>query len=60
VPTYTVVQREGPEHALVFTVEVTVQGHGSAQGQGSSRQMAEKSAAQALMDQAQIDREGAK
>jgi ribonuclease-3 len=59
VPVYTVVQREGPEHAPVFTVEVTVEGQGCAQGQGSSRQMAEKSAALALMDQALIDREGA-
>jgi ribonuclease-3 len=54
VPVYAVVQRDGPEHAPLFTVEVTVEGHGSAQGQGSSRQAAEKSAAQAL-----IDREGA-
>jgi ribonuclease-3 len=53
VPVYTVVQREGPEHAPMFTVEVRVEGYGSAQGQGSSRQTAEKSAAQAL-----IDREG--
>jgi ribonuclease-3 len=59
VPVYAVVQREGPEHAPVFTVKVTVEGHGCAQGQGSSRQTAEKSAAQALMDQALIDREGA-
>jgi len=59
VPVYLVVQREGPEHAPVFTVEVTVEGHGSAKGQGSSRQTAEKSAAQALIEQARIDREGA-
>jgi ribonuclease-3 len=53
VPVYTVVQREGPEHAPFFTVEVRVEGYGCAHGQGSSRQTAEKSAAQAL-----IDREG--
>ena len=54
LPVYAVVHREGPEHAPVFTVQVTVDGYGSAQGQGTSRQTAEKSAAQAL-----IDREGA-
>jgi ribonuclease-3 len=53
VPVYTVVRREGPEHAPLFTVEVRVEGYGGAQGHGSSRQTAEKSAAQAL-----IDREG--
>jgi dsRNA-specific ribonuclease len=37
----------------MFTIEVTVEGYPCAQGQGSSRQSAEKSAAQAL-----IDREG--
>jgi ribonuclease-3 len=59
VPAYAVVHRDGPEHAPVFTVEVTVEGYGCAQGQGSSRQTAEKSAAQALIDRALIDREGA-
>jgi len=65
LPSYAVVGRDGPEHAPVFTVEVTVEGHGRAQGQGSSRQTAEKSAAQsmidrALMDRAVVDREGSK
>jgi ribonuclease-3 len=60
VPAYMVVNREGPEHAPVFTVEVAVEGHGVARGQGSSRQAAEKSAAQNLIDQALIDREGEK
>jgi ribonuclease-3 len=60
LPVYAVVQREGPEHAPLFTVEVTVEGYGGATGQGSSRQTAEKSAAQALMDQALMDREGAR
>jgi ribonuclease-3 len=53
LPAYRVVTREGPEHAPVFTVEVSVEGYAVAVGQGSSRQTAEKSAAQAL-----IDREG--
>jgi ribonuclease-3 len=53
LPVYAVVAREGPEHAPVFTVEVSVEGYASARGEGASRQTAEKSAAQAL-----IDREG--
>ncbi len=58
LPVYAVVHREGPEHAPVFTVEARVEGYGCASGQGSSRQTAEKSAAQSLIDQALIDREG--
>jgi len=48
LPVYKVVGREGPDHAPQFTVEVTVQGAAPAQGTGSSRQAAEKAAAQAL------------
>jgi ribonuclease-3 len=55
LPVYTVVKREGPDHAPVFTDHLTVEGYAGAEGHGSSRQTAEKSAAQAL-----IDREGAK
>ncbi|HTK34096.1 MAG TPA: ribonuclease III [Caulobacteraceae bacterium] len=50
IPAYTVIGREGPDHAPQFTVEVQVQGVAPAVGAGPSRQAAEKSAAQALWD----------
>jgi ribonuclease-3 len=54
LPAYAVIARDGPEHAPTFTVQALVDGLPPAQGQGSSRQLAEKAAAQAL-----LDREGA-
>lgn len=50
LPAYTIISREGPDHAPTFTVEVTVQGLPPAAAQGASRQAAEKAAAQALID----------
>ncbi len=50
LPAYIVVGREGPEHAPVFTVAVTVDGMAPAEGRGSSRQAAEKAAAEALFN----------
>jgi ribonuclease-3 len=50
LPAYTVVSREGPDHAPTFTVEVSVDGLSPATAQGASRQAAEKAAAQALID----------
>ena len=49
LPFYHVARREGPDHAPMFTVEVTVDGYEPAQGQGRSRQEAEKSAASQLL-----------
>jgi len=49
-PTYRQVSREGPDHAPVFTVEVTVAGSPPAQASAGSRQAAEKAAALALLD----------
>ena len=54
LPAYAVVERTGPDHAPLFTVEVTVQGLAPAQARGRSRQDAEKAAALAL-----LQREGA-
>ena len=48
-PVYTLVSREGPDHAVTFTVQVDVAGVGSEQATGSSKQEAETSAAQAFM-----------
>jgi ribonuclease-3 len=49
LPVYTVVAREGPDHAPRFTVEVTVTGRDPISGEGGSRQDAEKAAATALL-----------
>lgn len=49
MPLYLVVGREGPDHAPIFSVEVTVRGQEPACGTGKSRQEAEKAAATALL-----------
>jgi ribonuclease-3 len=54
LPTYRVLDRTGPDHAPVFTVEATVVGVDPAIAKGKSRQEAEKAAAKAL-----LEREGA-
>ena len=54
LPTYAVADRRGSDHLPVFTVEVAVQGFAPARAEGASRRLAEKAAAQAM-----IDREGA-
>jgi ribonuclease-3 len=59
LPAYRVVAREGPDHAPIFTVEVSVAGSPPASGVGASRQIAEKAAAQALLDAAPPDQESA-
>jgi ribonuclease-3 len=48
-PVYSLVSREGPDHAATFTVQVEVAGVGTQQATGSSKQEAETSAAQAFM-----------
>ncbi|MDD3020847.1 MAG: ribonuclease III [Alphaproteobacteria bacterium] len=50
VPSYDIISREGPDHAPVFTVSVTVEGHDPIEAKGSSRRTAEKLAAQSLYD----------
>jgi ribonuclease-3 len=54
LPTYAVKDRKGPDHAPVFTVQVTVLGLDPVFAEGRSRQEAEKAAAKAL-----LEREGA-
>ncbi len=49
MPDYVVIDRQGPDHAPVFTVEVTVRGQPPAHGTGRSRQEAEKAAATILL-----------
>ena len=48
-PVYTLLAREGPDHAASFTVEVVVKGVGEAQATGPSKQDAETRAAKAFM-----------
>jgi ribonuclease-3 len=48
-PSYAVASREGPDHAPIFTVEVSIEGVEPARGQGRSRQDAEKAAAIVLL-----------
>ncbi len=49
LPVYTVVSRDGPDHAPRFTVQVTVEGAEPVLAEGRSRQDAEKAAATALL-----------
>jgi ribonuclease-3 len=48
-PSYRVAKREGPDHAPRFTVEVRIETHEPAQGEGQSLRAAEQAAARALM-----------
>jgi len=48
-PSYRQLSREGPDHAPMFTVTVLVEGHQSQSGVGSSKQVAEREAARAML-----------
>jgi ribonuclease-3 len=49
LPAYALVGRQGPDHAPIFTIAVSVEGFGSERGEGRSRQDAEKAAAQLML-----------
>lgn len=51
LPAYREIERSGPAHDPVFTIEVDVGGLGRGQGQGRSKRVAEQSAAKELLDQ---------
>lgn len=51
LPEYEITARSGPDHAPDFTVTVTVAGKKPATASGPSKRAAEKSAAQAMIDQ---------
>ncbi|WP_291137285.1 ribonuclease III [Erythrobacter sp.] len=51
MPSYSVVDRSGPDHAARFTVEVTIPSVGSAEATASSKGEAEKLAAQKFLEQ---------
>jgi ribonuclease-3 len=48
LPMYQLVDREGPDHAPLFTMSVTIKDHGMKNGTGASRRSAEQAAAEAL------------
>lgn len=48
-PVYETLARKGPDHRPVFEVEVTINGLGSGRGEGSSKQIAQRAAAAALL-----------
>jgi ribonuclease III len=50
LPDYHEIGRDGPAHAPVFVVEVTIKGRPPAQGRGSSKREAERLAATALLE----------
>lgn len=53
IPVYRVLEESGPPHSPTFTVEVSIQGLGSAIAHGSSKRKAEKEAAEVLLHQLQ-------
>jgi len=55
LPSYRVVEREGPDHAPVFTVAVEVSGKPSAVATGASKRVAEQAAARMLLEEIETD-----
>ena len=49
LPAYSVLDKQGPDHALYFSVEVVLNGVHKAQGEGVSRKNAEQDAARNLL-----------
>ena len=50
LPVYKILKQHGPDHAPMFDIELTVQGHKPVTAQGHSRQEAEKLAAREFMN----------
>lgn len=51
LPLYEMADRQGPDHAPVFMIALYVEGQKTIKAKGSSRRQAEKSAAQAMLEQ---------
>jgi len=51
LPSYSVVDRSGPDHAMRFTVEVSIPSLGTARGTATSKSEAEKRAAKAFLEE---------
>lgn len=59
LPQYTVVSRDGPDHAPMFKAEVRVKPLEPARGEGSSKRLAEQAAAASLLErEGVIERSG--
>jgi ribonuclease III len=58
-PSYRLVKTEGPDHARRFTVQVVVTGKPLGSGEGRSKQMAEKEAAQRALEEIERQQESA-
>ncbi len=58
LPAYRVALREGPDHAPVFTVEVSVEGQGQEQASGVSKRTAEQAAAQRILARLKAEESG--
>ena len=56
LPAYKIVAQHGPDHAPVFDIELSVPGYTPVIAQGKSRQIAEKEAARAFMQQRSEDK----
>ncbi|MGE4529186.1 MAG: ribonuclease III [Rhodospirillaceae bacterium] len=50
LPAYTVMDRTGPSHAPIFRIRVAVAETGEAEGEGTSKRIAEQAAATVLLD----------
>lgn len=50
LPQYSVVSREGPDHAPLFTAEVRIKSLQPARGEGASKRLAEQAAAASLLE----------
>lgn len=49
LPAYEITSREGPDHAPLFEITVSLDGHGSEKATGTSRRKAEKKAAEKML-----------
>ena len=50
-PAYSIIGKDGPDHAPLFTIQLELKGHAPISAKGRSRRDAEKLAAQAMLDQ---------
>ena len=50
LPKYDIIERDGPDHAPEFTIQVVVEGYEAAEAKGPSRRSAEKKAALRLLN----------
>lgn len=53
LPVYEIIEREGPDHAPLFTIQVSVEGRDPVTADGQSRRQAEKKAAKKMLQHIQ-------